>query len=113
MCVHARVHACVCPSLLLPILLLSREPHFRCPGIDNPDYKLFPNKEFQCKWLRAYLEETAELKGEDPAAVKEADVEKMYIEVSKFVPVSVCVEIVLLTYIFLHVYICNGIIYII
>ena len=55
----------------------------------------------------------AELKGEDPAAVKEADVEKMYIEVSKFVPVSVCVEIVLLAYIFLHVYIRNGIIYII
>ena len=90
---------------MLPILFLSHEPHFRCPGIDNPDYTLFPDKEFQCKWLRAYLEETAELKGEDPAAVKEADVEKMYIEVGKFVPVSVCVEIVLLAYIFLHMYV--------
>ena len=68
-----------------------------CPGIDNPDYTLFPNKEFQCKWLRAYLEETAELKGEDPTAVKEADVEKMYLEVNKFVPVSVCVDNDLLT----------------
>ena len=61
-------------------------------GIDNPDYALFPSKEFQYKWLRAYLEETAELKGEDPTAVKEADVEKMYIEVGKFVPVSIHME---------------------
>ena len=39
----------------------------------------------------------AELKGEDPTAVKEVDVEKMYLEVNKFVPVSVCVDNVLLT----------------
>ena len=72
-----------------PFLSFSPEPHFWCSGIDNPDYALFPCKEFQYKWLRAYLKETAELKGEDPTAVKEADVEKMYIEVGKFVPVSI------------------------
>jgi len=106
----------MCPSVLIaPISLafLSRDTHLLCPGIDNPDYTLFPNKEFQCKWLRAYLEETAELKGEDPAAVKEADVEKMYIEVAKFVPVSVCVGSCFVDIRFQHVYIHNGIMYII
>ena len=32
-------------------------------GVDNVDYSLYPNKEFQLKYLRMYLEEAAILKG--------------------------------------------------
>ena len=57
-------------------------------GIESPDFSLYPDKGFQSKWLRVYLEEVAGLKGEDPGNVQEADVEKLYIEVNKFAPVS-------------------------
>jgi ethanolamine kinase len=55
-------------------------------GIESPDFSLYPDKEFQYKWLRVYLEEVARLKGEDTGNVQEADVEKLYIEVNKFAP---------------------------
>ena len=32
-------------------------------GIDNIDYSLYPNKEFQLKYIQMYLEEVAILKG--------------------------------------------------
>ena len=32
-------------------------------GVDSVDYSLYPNKEFQLKYLHMYLEETAILKG--------------------------------------------------
>ena len=32
-------------------------------GVDNLDYSLYPNKEFQLKYLHMYLEEAAILKG--------------------------------------------------
>ena len=56
--------------------------------MESPDYSLFPNREDQLHWLRAYLEESAVLRGSDPSLVSERDVEELYWEVQHFVPVS-------------------------
>lgn len=32
-------------------------------GVDEVDYSLYPKREHQLKWIRAYLEEAARLKG--------------------------------------------------
>ena len=85
---------CLVPSPLLSTLDCC-SISFLCPthltylsGVDNPDYSLFPNKEFQVRWLKIYLEETAALKGEDPVIVSDTDVERLYTEVKTFLPVS-------------------------
>ena len=58
-------------------------------GVDSPDYSLFPDREYQLQWMRAYLEESTVLRGIDPSLVSEEDVESLYWEVQHFVPVSV------------------------
>ena len=80
LCRYVRVFKCVqlCRNFLSDFI----------SGIESPDFSLYPDKEFQYKWLRVYLEEVARLKGEDTGNVQEADVEKLYIEVNKFAPVS-------------------------
>ena len=55
--------------------------------MDSPDYSLFPSREYQLRWMRAYLEESAALRGMDRSLVSEADVESLYQEVQHFVPV--------------------------
>ena len=56
--------------------------------MDPPDYSLFPDREYQLRWMRAYLEESAALRGINPSLVSEGDVESLYWEVQHFVPVS-------------------------
>ena len=57
--------------------------------MEEPAYSLFPNKDFQLKWLREYLEEVAQLKGSS-RIVEQEDVDRLYTEVKCFVPVSMC-----------------------
>ena len=57
-------------------------------GVDSPDYSLFPNREYQLRWMRVYLEESAALRGIHPSLVSDGDVEALYWEVQHFVPVG-------------------------
>ncbi|XP_050738990.1 ethanolamine kinase 1-like [Eriocheir sinensis] len=50
-------------------------------GVDEVDYKLYPNKEFQYKWLRSYLSHYLRIK---EVEVNEKDIEKWYIWTNKF-----------------------------
>jgi len=61
--------------------------HRSYTGIDSLDYSLFPNREYQLRWMRASLEESAALKEINRSLVSEADVESLYQEVQHFVPV--------------------------
>ena len=58
----------------------------------EPDYSFFPSKDFQLEWLRAYLEEETLLKGSSQV-VQQEDVDRLYLEVKHFVPVSVCISL--------------------
>lgn len=49
------------------------------PGIDQADYSLYPNREFQLKWLAVYLEAYL---GKGRAT--EAAVERLYVQVNQF-----------------------------
>lgn len=48
-------------------------------GIDEIDYTRYPNKEFQLKWLRIYLETFLNKKNID-----EKDIERLYVQVNQF-----------------------------
>ena len=82
----------------------------------DPDYSLYPSKDYQLKWLRIYLEEKAKVQGNDTLLylktgwhfaiplcflhvyislniglghiVTQEQVEKFYVEVNKFALVS-------------------------
>ncbi|XP_071501255.1 ethanolamine kinase 1-like [Diadema antillarum] len=56
-------------------------------GIDEIDYNLYPEKDFQLKWLRAYLEARRALLGDDRAVTNE-EVEQMYPVANKFALVA-------------------------
>jgi len=54
-------------------------------GVDDVDYNLYPDKPYQLKWLRRYLEHSAREKNKDcPQSVTENDVERLYVLVNKF-----------------------------
>lgn len=50
------------------------------PGIDGADFSLYPNREFQLKWLQVYLE--AWLGSKD--RVTEHELEKLFVQVNQF-----------------------------
>ncbi|KAK6191748.1 hypothetical protein SNE40_003353 [Patella caerulea] len=52
-------------------------------GVDEVDYNLYPKKEFQLKWLRAYLEYWFEATDRKPSDVTVTDVERLYVQVNK------------------------------
>lgn len=51
-------------------------------GVDNIDYSRYPNKEFQWKWLEAYLSQDGHME------VQERDIEGLYVHVNKFMLLS-------------------------
>jgi len=62
-------------------------------GVDSPDYSLFPNREFQLKWLSVYLNEFYKLvnefyakqeRFEEQIIVDDLLIEQFYEEVNKF-----------------------------
>jgi len=60
-------------------------------GVDNPDYSYFPNKEFQLKWLKVYLNafykkanDYYKNEPEKQVTVDENMIENFYNEVNKF-----------------------------
>ncbi|CAB4001462.1 ethanolamine kinase 1 [Paramuricea clavata] len=53
----------------------------------DPDYSLYPNKDFQLKWLRIYLEEKAKVQGTGDV-ITEEQLEKLYVQVNQFALVS-------------------------
>nr|XP_054761959.1 ethanolamine kinase 1-like [Lytechinus pictus] len=57
------------------------------PGIEEVNYDLYPEREFQLKWIREYLEAHYSLGGENKA-VTDNEVERMYAIVNKFALVS-------------------------
>ncbi|XP_055910976.1 ethanolamine kinase [Eupeodes corollae] len=48
-------------------------------GVDEVDYKRYPSKEFQLKWLRTYLEAYLE-----SSEVSEEQVQRLYVQVNQF-----------------------------
>ncbi|XP_046862582.1 probable ethanolamine kinase isoform X2 [Xenia sp. Carnegie-2017] len=53
----------------------------------DPDYSLYPDKEFQMKWLRMYVSEKAKIQGCDDLRSEE-DIELLQAQVNKFSVVS-------------------------
>ena len=53
-------------------------------GIDEVDYALYPDKDYQLKWLRVYLSLKFEDEGKKASDVKDLDVERLYVQVQKF-----------------------------
>lgn len=49
------------------------------PGIDLADFALYPNREFQLKWLKVYLQAYS---GKDE--VSEMEVERLFVQVNQF-----------------------------
>nr|XP_032834069.1 ethanolamine kinase 1-like [Petromyzon marinus] len=57
-------------------------------GVSDVDYSLYPDKELQFRWLRAYLEAYKEFTKNPGRSVADADVQRLYVHVSKFSLVS-------------------------
>lgn len=60
-------------------------------GVDAPDYKLFPSKDYQMKWVRVYLNKFSDYvneyykyEGDKKLVVTDERVEQFYKEVNKF-----------------------------
>ena len=51
-------------------------------GIDTVDYALYPDKETQMRWLKAYLEEKHQAEGSNRLVVED-DLEVLYRQVNK------------------------------
>lgn len=56
-------------------------------GVSDVDYSLYPDRELQGQWLRAYLEAYKEYKGFG-SEVTEKEVETLFIQVNQFALVS-------------------------
>ncbi|KAJ8261984.1 hypothetical protein GJAV_G00160750 [Gymnothorax javanicus] len=52
-------------------------------GVNEVDYSLYPGRDLQLEWLRAYLEAYKELK-EQNAEVSDTEVEVLYVQVNRF-----------------------------
>lgn len=57
-------------------------------GVDTVDYSLYPSKETQLVWLRAYLEEKNLLESGHQCDVTEASVNTLYVQANKCALVS-------------------------
>uniref|UniRef100_A0A8C4WUN3 ethanolamine kinase n=1 Tax=Eptatretus burgeri TaxID=7764 RepID=A0A8C4WUN3_EPTBU len=57
-------------------------------GVSDVDYSLYPSKEFQLGWLRTYLVAFHGFIGRTDGPPSARDVEKLYVQVSKFSLVS-------------------------
>ena len=57
-------------------------------GFEKLDFSLFPDRDYQLGWLRYFLEFTSEYSGRAAESVTDADVERLYVHVNKFVLVS-------------------------
>ena len=52
--------------------------------MENVDYSLYPDREYQMKWLRMYLELKAVHRGSASSTVTDRDVEVLYVQLNKF-----------------------------
>ncbi|KAK7090689.1 ethanolamine kinase 1-like [Littorina saxatilis] len=52
-------------------------------GMDEVDYDLYPDKDYQVKWLRRYLQFDFTAKGRSPQDVTDIDVERLYVQTNK------------------------------
>ena len=52
-------------------------------GVDTVDYALYPSRDAQMRWLRAYLEERNVLGGKSTSDVTESDVNTLYVQTNK------------------------------
>ena len=66
-----------CESWLLVV-------YFWLAGVETVDYSRYPDREYQMKWLRMYLQLKAVHLGSDPSTVNNHDVEVLYVQVNKF-----------------------------
>ena len=57
--------------------------------MENVDYSLYPDRDYQLKWLRMYLELKAVHRGSDSSTVIDRDVEVLYVQVNKFALVGI------------------------
>lgn len=64
---------------------------FSSKGVSDVDYSLYPDRELQSQWLRAYLEAYKEFKGFG-TEVTEKEVEILFIQVNQFALVSLNVH---------------------
>jgi hypothetical protein len=58
------------------------------PGAIDIDFSRYPSRDYQLNWLRMYLESSFKLRGLQPSDVTDVDVERLYVQVQKFVLVS-------------------------
>ena len=58
-------------------------------GVGEIDYTKYPDKEFQSVWLRSFLEQKYENQGRKKEEVTERDIDILYVQVNKFVLVSI------------------------
>ena len=63
--------------------------HVGLVGVDEVDYSRYPDKEFQLKWLRVFLESKYKIQGKDPSSVTDLDVERLYVQANKFALVNI------------------------
>ena len=56
--------------------------------METTDYSLYPDRDYQLKWLRTFLEFKAIQKGSSSTKVTDHDVEVLYVQVNKFALVS-------------------------
>ena len=74
----------LCHKVDIQWILVHRWLLFIYEGQDEIDYSLYPDRDYQLRWLRVYLEEKAASEGRDPSTVTETDVERAYVMSNKF-----------------------------
>jgi len=63
-------------TVTLPALFLA--------GFEKLDFSLYPDREYQLRWLRTFLEFSFEESGRSASSVTDVDVERLYVQVNKF-----------------------------
>ncbi|XP_035790784.1 ethanolamine kinase-like [Anopheles albimanus] len=53
-------------------------------GVDEIDYERYPTREFQQRWLRAYLQEYGATEGAPAPGVSANEVERLYVQVNQY-----------------------------
>ena len=72
-----RVTLLLVPTICSHILLC-------LPGVEEVDYSRYPDRAYQLKWLRRFLEQLFSQEGRQPSEVTDKDVERLYVQVNKF-----------------------------
>ena len=54
-----------------------------CSGVEEVNYDLYPDKDYQMKWLQQYLQADFKAKGRSPEQVTDLDVERLYVQANK------------------------------